>query len=148
MRNFGGIIIGLLFLLAAVPAQAQLAKPDGVPTFVVPSGITVAIWDSVTGVGEYLGFFELGADGHWWGFTGNGISPNFDGLAGAVAAAGGEDPYIAGKLPDLNAILVRRYPPSGTPVGPGATTQDRLNYVLGQAYRFALQNNQTALAHK
>lgn len=148
IERLAAVVAVVFVLIGLVPAHAQVAKPQAALTVLVPGyGVTTGVWAVTSGVGDFLADWELGQDGKWWGYAGNSLAPEYGGLDGPVSAAGGEAAYVTLKLPELQAILNRRYPGANVPL-PSATAIDRVNAVLAQQYILAIQNGAPYLIHK
>jgi len=135
-----GVILMLVFGCSAANAYT---KPQGAPEVVIPSrGVTVAIWAEMTGVGHGIGVFERVGTGAWT-LCGQCFLAEYPTMDGPVAAAGGALPYVASKVPELNAILASRYPATGAPSTGSAI--DRVNQALG-SFALGLVNGSPVLA--
>ena len=89
--------------------------------------MVVAVFAAQTPVGHGIGVFEQrGAD---WYLCGQCVIAEYPTMDGPVASAGGAGPYVASKLPEINAILAARFPPIGGPSTGSAI--DRVNQALG-----------------
>lgn len=126
------VIIAALLLFST--AADAYTKPQGAPEVFIPNyGVTAAVFAAQTPVGHGLGVFERKPDGSWY-LCGQCVLAEYPTMDNPVVAAGGPGPYIASKLPELNAILAARYPAIGGE--PSGSTMDRVNqalagYVLG-----------------
>lgn len=139
-----GIIlaIGLLFSTAA----NAYTKPQGAPEIVVPGrNVTIAIWADQTAVGHGIGIFELRA-GTWYLCGTCIVDVEYPTLDNAVNAAGGALPYVASKVPAINAKLAALYPASNAP--PTGSTIERVNQALSGSFALGLVNGSPVLAPK
>jgi hypothetical protein len=136
------IIIAALLLFST--AANAYTKPAGAPEIVVPSkGVTVAVWAEQTAVGHGIGIFELRA-GTWY-LCGNClIDVEYPTMDSAVTAAGGALPYVASKVPAINAKLAALYPATGAPSTGSAI--DRVNQALSGSFALGLVNGSPVLA--
>lgn len=137
--------LALALLLFSTAANAY-TKPVGAPEIVVPNhGVTVAIFAAQTPVGHGIGVFEYKPAQNDWYLCGVCIIPEYPTMDNPVAAAGGPGPYVASKLPELNAILASRYPAiGGEPTG---SAMDRVNQAVGN-YALRLVNGSPQLGPK
>ena len=120
------VIIAALLLFST--AANAYTKPAGVPEIVIPSrGVTVAIWADQTAVGHGIGIFELRA-GTWYLCGTCLIDVEYPTMDNAVNAAGGALPYVASKVPAINAKLAALYPASSAPSTGSAI--ERVNQAL------------------
>lgn len=129
-------------LLFSTAANAY-TKPQGAPEVFIPGrNVTVAVWADQTPVGHGIGIFELRA-GAWY-LCGNClIDVEYPTMDSAVNAAGGAVPYVASKVPAINAKLAAMFPPTGAPSTGSAI--ERVNQALG-AYALGLVNGGPQLA--
>jgi hypothetical protein len=135
-----GVILMLVFGCSAANAYT---KPQGAPEIVVPGrNVTVAIWADQTAVGHGIGIFELRA-GTWYLCGTCLIDVEYPTLDNAVNGAGGALPYVASKVPAINAKLAALYPASNAP--PTGSAIDRVNQALG-SFALGLVNGSPVLA--
>jgi hypothetical protein len=134
-----GVILMLVFGCTAANAYT---KPQGAPEIAVPAhGVVVAVFAAQTPVGHGIGVFEQ--RGNDWYLCGQCVIAEYPTMDNPVAAAGGAGPYVASKIPELNAILAARYPATGVPSTGSAI--DRVNQALG-AFALGLVNGSPVLA--
>ena len=95
-------------------------------------------------MGHGVGIFEL-RSGTWF-LCGNClIDVEYPTMDSAVTAAGGALPYVASKVPTINAKLLALYPATGTPSKGSAI--DLMNQALG-SFALGLVNGSPVLAPK
>jgi hypothetical protein len=137
-----GRVLALALLLFSTAANAY-TKPQGAPEVVIPSrGVTVAIWADQTAVGHGIGIFELRANG--WYLCGQClIDVEYPTMDSAVTAAGGALPYVASKIPAVNAKLAALYPSSNAP--PTGSAIERVNQALSGSFALGLVNGSPQL---
>ena len=135
------VIIAALLLFST--AANAYTKPQGAPEIAVPNhGVVVAIFAAQTPVGHGIGVFEQ--RGNDWYLCGQCVIAEYPTMDGPVAAAGGALPYVASKVPELNAILAARYPATGAPSTGSAI--DRVNQALSGSFALGLVNGSPVLA--
>jgi hypothetical protein len=136
------IIIAALLLFST--AANAYTKPAGTPEIVVPGrNVTIAIWADQTAVGHGIGIFELRA-GAWYLCGTCIVDVEYPTLDNAVNAAGGALPYVASKVPAINAKLAALYPASNAP--PTGSTIERVNQALSGSFALGLVNGSPVLA--
>jgi hypothetical protein len=135
-----GVIRMVVFGCSAANAYT---KPQGAPEVFIPGrNVTVAVWADQTPVGHGIGIFELRA-GAWY-LCGNClIDVEYPTMDSAVNAAGGAAPYVASKVPAINAKLAALYPASNAP--PTGSTIERVNGALG-SFALGLVNGSPVLS--
>lgn len=141
----GRVLTLVLLLLSNSAFAAGYPKPAGAPEIYVPNyGVSVAVATVHTAIGDGIGVLENNGNGVWNLCGMCLIDPAIPNLDADVKAAGGEGPYVAGKLPALNALLALRYPAIGA--GP-VTTLDQVNGSLS-GYALRLVNGSPVLSGK
>lgn len=136
------IIIAALLLFST--AANAYTKPQGAPEIVVPGrNVTVAIWADQTAVGHGIGIFELRA-GVWYLCGTCIVDVEYPTLDNAVNAAGGALPYVASKVPAINAKLAALYPPTNAP--PTGSAIERVNQALSGSFALGLVNGSPQIA--
>lgn len=164
MKRLVIALSALLLLVAAEPiAHAQVVKPAGVPTVVVPGyGQTISVF-AYTIAGYNMGVGVFVQQGASWqgvltsagaGTAGNGrASANPADIQNEITAAGGATNWLnaSGARQQINLILSLAFPPmNGTPL-PQPTSGDpvdNVNYSLSTAFQFVLQNGVPVIVAK
>lgn len=127
-------MVKLLFaaLLLFSTAANAYTKPVGAPEILVPGrNVTVAIWADQTAIGHGIGIFELRA-GTWYLCGTCLIDVEYPTMDNAVNAAGGAVPYVASKVPAINAKLAALYPATNAP--PTGSAIERVNQALSGSF--------------
>lgn len=143
----------VLMLWLTSPAQAQVAKPAGVPTATIPDyNMQVAVFCFQGFLGTGCGVMEFHPqDSLWYGFIDSGPTPQMGGQFDAmVAAAGGFQQWTAAVLvPKVNEVLARRFPPiTGPGVPPSGTEAYQLINATLTNYMLRYQNGIEVLGPK
>lgn len=132
MKKFLAIAAVVLAAGSWAAGAEAYTKPQGVPQITIPDyNVTGAFWADKTPMGEAIAWFELQSNGTWTTCGYCLIRPNPQGLEGDLQAAGGVQLYLAARLPEMNSLLMRRFPSMGT-----QTAISEINQTLfGHAYR-------------
>jgi hypothetical protein len=128
-------LIALMLLISAPAWAADYFQPKGAPEIFVPVlNVTISVFAVQTPVGHGIGVFEK-RGGEWFLCGQCLVSPEIPSMDAAVKFAGGAEAYIASKRDAINAVLAKRYPPSGVQRSEGAVESVNQALVTGFVLR-------------